>query len=90
MREGPGHLVADQSHGRQRGALGIGGGERAWPKGQKLPRPRAMAIIIGEPIYPPVRAAGERVKRSDVRSMTAELHQRLQDLFDRAQRQVGL
>ena len=70
--------------------IGIGGGERAWPKGQKLPRPRAMALVIGEPIYPADRAEGERVRRSDVRAMTAQLHERLQNLFDRAQHRVGL
>jgi 1-acyl-sn-glycerol-3-phosphate acyltransferase len=70
--------------------IGIGGGERSWPKGQKLPRPKRMSIIVGTPIYPAERAAGERVKRSDIRRLSAELQDSIQELFDSAQRNVGL
>ncbi|MFW2381540.1 MAG: lysophospholipid acyltransferase family protein [Acidimicrobiales bacterium] len=70
--------------------IGIGGGERAWPKGQKLPRPKRMSIIVGEPIYPTQRAPGERVKRTEVRRLTADLQASLQVLFDRAQGRIGL
>jgi 1-acyl-sn-glycerol-3-phosphate acyltransferase len=70
--------------------IGIGGGERAWPKGQKLPRPKKMSIIVGEPIYPSKRGDGERVKRSEIRRLTAELQTTIQQLFDRAQSRVGL
>ncbi len=65
--------------------VGIGGAEAAWPKGQRLPRRASMALVIGEPIAPPERGDGERVKRSTIRSMTAQLHVRLQELFDEAQ-----
>jgi 1-acyl-sn-glycerol-3-phosphate acyltransferase len=69
--------------------IGIGGGERSWPKGQKLPRPTRMAIIVGKPIYPATRAEGQRVKRSEIRRLTGELQANIQELFDRAQRQAG-
>ncbi|MGF1599284.1 MAG: lysophospholipid acyltransferase family protein [Acidimicrobiales bacterium] len=65
--------------------VGIGGAERAMPKGAHLARPRKMTLVIGEPILPPDRAGGERVKRSEVRRLTGELSVRLQDLFDEAQ-----
>lgn len=70
--------------------VGIGGGERALSKGQYLPRPKKVVLMVGEPIYPRDRAEGERVKRSEVKAMTAELHDRLQGLFDDAQIAAGV
>ncbi len=70
--------------------VGIGGGERSWPKGQKLPRPTRMSIVVGTPICPTQRETGERVKRSEVRRLSAELQRSIQELFDTAQQRVGL
>lgn len=70
--------------------IGIGGAERSWPKGKKFLKPTRMAIIVGEPIYPADRAEGERVKRSEVRRLTAELQGSIQALFDRAQTEAGV
>jgi 1-acyl-sn-glycerol-3-phosphate acyltransferase len=70
--------------------VGLGGTERAMGVGSKLIRPTKVVILIGEPIHPPARAAGERVKRSQVRQLTTVLHERLQDLFDRAQVSAGV
>ena len=70
--------------------VGFGGAARAWPKGKKLIRPRKMTIIIGRPIQPPSSSDGERVKRSQIKATTTELHEELQDLFDRAQVQAGV
>lgn len=69
--------------------IGIGGAERAMPKGARYIRPCKVAIVIGEPIHPPDRAEGERVKRSAIRNMTAQLHSSLQELFDEAQARTG-
>jgi 1-acyl-sn-glycerol-3-phosphate acyltransferase len=69
--------------------VGMGGTERAMPKGVKLPRPRKITMIIGEPIHPPSREDGKRVKRSTVREVSATLKERLQELFDLAQIQAG-
>lgn len=68
--------------------VGIGGAERALPKGRNVAFPRRMTMVIGEPIMPPEKDG--RVKRSDVRRMTAQLHESLQDLFDDAQISAGV
>lgn len=69
--------------------VGIGGAARAMPKGARWIRPTRVALVVGEPIHPPVRAEGERVKRSAVRDLSDELHTTLQDLFDEAQIRAG-
>ena len=70
--------------------VGIGGAARAMPKGARWIKPTKVALVVGEPIHPPPRADGERVKRSAVRDVSTELHQRLQDLFDEAQVRAGI
>ncbi len=69
--------------------VGIGGAERAMPKGARYIRPRKCTLVIGDPILPPPRVDGERVKRSAVRTLSAELHETLQTLFDEAQIRAG-
>ena len=69
--------------------VGIGGSERAMPKGAKFIHPVKVRIIVGEPLHPPVTEGGGRVPRRAVRELTAELQKRLQDLFDEAQAKVG-
>jgi len=68
--------------------VGIGGSERAMPKGAKIPRPTKITFIYGDPIPPPA-VDGKRVDRSDIRRVTAELHTAVQTLFDEAQDAVG-
>lgn len=68
--------------------IGIGGSERVMPKGSKLIRPKKVAIVIGEPIYPP-RNEG-RVPRRVVRELTEQLQAELQRLFDAAQHKAGV
>lgn len=70
--------------------VGLGGAERAMPKGARYIRPSKVTVIVGEPIYPPVRTDGERVKRSAVTALSDRLHERLQELFDQAQINAGL
>lgn len=65
--------------------VGIGGSQRAMPKGAKWARPRKMTLVIGRPIYPAPRPAGTRTKRSEIRRMSDKLHEELQMLFDEAQ-----
>lgn len=69
--------------------IGIGGSERAMGKGVKIPRPVKISIVIGEPILPPTREEGARVPRRVVKELTAELHSRIQVLFDEAQQRAG-
>jgi 1-acyl-sn-glycerol-3-phosphate acyltransferase len=69
--------------------MGIGGSEAMMPKGAKLPRPKKLVLVVGDPIPAPERTAGGRVPRSAVTALTERLHRELQDLFDEAQRRAG-
>jgi 1-acyl-sn-glycerol-3-phosphate acyltransferase len=69
--------------------VGIGGSEKAMPKGAKFIRPVKVTMVVGEPLNPPVTEDGARVPRRAVRELTAELQKRLQDLYDEAQAKVG-
>ena len=44
-----------------------------------------IAMVVGEPLNPPVTEGGTRVPRRAARELTAELQKRLQDLFDEAE-----
>ena len=70
--------------------VGLGGTETAWPKGGRFIRPTRVALVVGEPLVPPVPTDGKRVKRSAVKAFSGELHTRLQELFDEAQRRAGV
>jgi 1-acyl-sn-glycerol-3-phosphate acyltransferase len=67
--------------------VGIGGSEDVMPKGARMIYPRKVRVIIGKPIHPNVPENG-RAPRSEVRRLTAELHDELQRLFDRAQASI--
>jgi 1-acyl-sn-glycerol-3-phosphate acyltransferase len=69
--------------------MGIGGSEEMMPKGAKLPRPKKLVLLIGDPIPAPERTEGGRVPRSAVAKVTERLHDELQVLFDDAQRRAG-
>jgi 1-acyl-sn-glycerol-3-phosphate acyltransferase len=69
--------------------VGIGGSERALPKGAKMIRPVKVVAVVGTPIPPPERSAGGRVPRRAVAEISARLHTELQALFDEAQRLAG-
>ena len=38
--------------------VGVGGTERAMPRGSRLPRPSRVCIVVGAPVIPPATAAG--------------------------------
>ena len=67
--------------------VGIGGSERVMPKGAKFIYPRKVRVIVGEPLTLPAHGSG-RVPRSQTQEMSAQLHERLQQLFDEASRDV--
>lgn len=69
--------------------VGLGGTERAMPKGKKYILPVKMVVVIGEPIAPPPKKESGRVSRNGVREMTVTLGERIQDLFDEAQLRAG-
>lgn len=68
--------------------VGIGGSERAMPKGKKYLRPSKCVVIVGEPLIPPT--SDGRASRSSVKEFTGRLHAELQRLFDAAQEAAGV
>jgi 1-acyl-sn-glycerol-3-phosphate acyltransferase len=69
--------------------VGIGGSERALPRGSKMIRPVKVALVIGEPIIVTAPEPGQRVPRRAVKELTQHLTDELQRLFDAAQAKVG-
>ena len=69
--------------------VGIGGSERAMPKGSKMIRPVKITVVIGPPIVPEAREEGARVPRRAVGELTSQLKTEVQRLFDEAQALAG-
>jgi 1-acyl-sn-glycerol-3-phosphate acyltransferase len=69
--------------------LGIGNSDRAMPKGQVIPRPLTVQVVVGDVVEAPPRAAGGRVARSQVRATTERLAQSIQAAFDEARIRAG-
>jgi 1-acyl-sn-glycerol-3-phosphate acyltransferase len=70
--------------------VGIGGSERALKKGQKVPRPVKVTIVIGDPIWPAAPSEGGRTSRRAVHDLTLQLRDEIQRLFDEAQESAGV
>ena len=68
--------------------VGIGGSERAMPKGAKFIYPRKLHVVIGKPMSVPV-VENSKLQRDATRALTQDLHAELQRLFDIAQARVG-
>ncbi len=64
--------------------VGIGGSEMVMPRGAKFIHPHKVRVIVGKPIHPVIPENG-RALRSEVKRLTAELHDELQRLFDEAE-----
>ena len=69
--------------------VGIGGSERAMPKGSKMIRPVKITLVVGTPLHPEAREDGARVPRRAVAELTASLKDEVQRLFDEAQALAG-
>ncbi|HYD10777.1 MAG TPA: lysophospholipid acyltransferase family protein [Acidimicrobiales bacterium] len=69
--------------------VGIGGSERAMPRGAKMIRPVRITVVIGPPIVPEERDEGARVPRRVVGELTSTLKSEVQRLFDEAQSLAG-
>ena len=75
--------------------VGIGGSERAMPRGSKFPRPRRVNVVIGPPIPAGARVdntdapAGEqkraRVSRAAITEQSLRIEQAIQEVFDKAE-----
>lgn len=68
--------------------VGIGGSARALPLGARLPRPRRVVAVIGDPIPPPERVDG-RLPRRAVSELTDRLFADLSDLYIEARVLAG-
>ena len=68
--------------------VGIGGSSRALPLGAKIPRPRKIVVVIGDPIMPPDKVDG-KVPRRAVKDLTETLYEELGDLFVEARVLAG-
>ena len=68
--------------------VGIGGSEQALRKGERIPRPVKVTIIVGPPIDPP-KSEGQRTSRRAVHELTLQLRDEVQRLFDQAQDAAG-
>ena len=68
--------------------VGIGGSERAMPKGAKFIRPRKLHVVVGKPIQAASIAGSPKDQRDAARQLTADVHAELQRLFDIAQARV--
>lgn len=86
LLEGAAFLAART--GAQIVPVGIGGSDRAMPKGSVIPKPLRISVVVGPPLPPPARSEGGRVSRSRVHATTEELHQRIQEAYDLARSQV--
>jgi 1-acyl-sn-glycerol-3-phosphate acyltransferase len=64
--------------------LGIGGSDRAMPKGAYLPRPRKVHVVLGELLAPPARSERGRVPRSAVHAQTEAIRAAIQAAYDEA------
>jgi 1-acyl-sn-glycerol-3-phosphate acyltransferase len=69
--------------------VGIGGSELALRKGEKIPRPVKVTIVIGKPISPEAPSDGGRTSRRAVHDLTLRVHEEIQQLFDEARELAG-
>jgi 1-acyl-sn-glycerol-3-phosphate acyltransferase len=65
--------------------VGIGGSEKAMPKGSKLLYPVKVTVVIGPPLHPTPPPEGKRTSRRAIHELTEQLHTEIQKLFDQAQ-----
>jgi 1-acyl-sn-glycerol-3-phosphate acyltransferase len=88
LLEGAAFLAART--GAQIVPVGIGGSDRAMPKGSLIPKPFRVSVVVGPPIPPPGRSQGGRVSRARVHATTGELQRRIQEAYDLARSQVRM
>ncbi len=69
--------------------VGIGGSERAMPKGSKFIHPTKLVLVVGQPLEPPALRESGGTSRRAVKELTDQLRGELQKLFDDAETRAG-
>ncbi len=69
--------------------VGIGGSERAMPRGKRLLRPVRVRAVVGPPLLPEATEEGRSTSRRAIKALTERLHTELQAAFDRARVRAG-
>jgi 1-acyl-sn-glycerol-3-phosphate acyltransferase len=69
--------------------VGIGGSEKAMPKGAKFIHPSKIVIVVGEPLDPPTTRDGGGTSRRAVKATTEQLRIEIQKQFDEARARAG-
>lgn len=70
--------------------VAIGGTERAMGIGVRMPRPRTVRLVWGEPLAPPEVDDRGRLNREDLTRYSDQLREILQDMFDGVQQELGI
>ena len=70
--------------------VAIGGTERAMGIGVRMPRPRTVRIVWGEPLAPPAVDDRGRHDREELTAYSANLREILQRMFDEVQQELGI
>ena len=70
--------------------VAIGGTERAMGIGVRMPRPRTVRLVWGEPLAPPEVDDRGRVTRETLSQYSDELREILQGMFDGVQQELGI
>ena len=70
--------------------VAIGGTERAMGIGVRMPRPKLVRIVWGEPLDPPEVDHRGRLSRESLARYSADLHDILQRMFNDVQQELGI
>lgn len=70
--------------------VAIGGTERAMGIGVRMPRPRPVRLVWGEPVAPPATDERGRASRDALAQFSVELREVLQQMFDSVQQELGI
>ncbi|MDP9452595.1 MAG: 1-acyl-sn-glycerol-3-phosphate acyltransferase [Actinomycetota bacterium] len=79
---GPAHLAL--ATGAPIYPVGIGGSQRAMPRGARFLRPVRVCVVVGAPIVPEPPAPGRTPPRRAVLALTERVAKELQVVFDQA------
>lgn len=70
--------------------VAIGGTERAMGIGVRMPRPRAVRLVWGEPLDPPEVDERGRLSREALAQYSTDLREILQGMFNEVQQELGI